>query len=61
MLRAQLAPKSVVSQSISQQQVAAIQSRQDEPSRATVATRKSSGRGESFLAILLSAFSMSPA
>ena len=61
MLSAQLGPKSVESQSISQQQVAAIQSRQAEPSRATVAMRKSSGQAESFLAILLAAFSMSPA
>jgi hypothetical protein len=61
MLRAQLGPKSIESQSISQQQVAAIQSRQGEPWRAKATREKSAGRAESFLAILLAAFSMSPA
>jgi hypothetical protein len=63
MPRAQLAPKSVevrALQSFTQQQIAAIQLCQGEPSRATMPPRKSSGRAESFLAILLSAFSMSP-
>jgi len=61
MMKAQLGPKSVESQSISQQQVAAIQSRQGEPLRATVTREKFSRRAESFLAILLAAFSMSSA
>ena len=61
MLRAQVDPRSVESQSISRQQVAAIQSRQDEPLRATLSREKSLGRAQSFLAILLAAFSMSPA
>jgi hypothetical protein len=61
MLRAQLAQKSVESQSISQQHVAVIPSRQGEPLRATVRRVKRVGRAESFLAILLAAFSMSPA
>lgn len=64
MPRAQLDPKSAEvrdSQSFTQQQIAAIPSRQGQPLRATVARVKSSGRAESFLASLLSAFSISPA
>jgi hypothetical protein len=61
MLRAQLAQKSGESQSISQQQVAVIPSRQGALLRATAIRAKRLGRAESFLAILLAAFSMSPA
>jgi hypothetical protein len=60
----QLAPKSVEVRELqicTQQQIAAIPSRQGEPLRATVTRMKSTGRVQSFLAILLAAFSMSPA
>ncbi len=64
MQRAQSSPKSVEVrelQSFTQQQIVAIPSCQGVPLRATVTRVKSTGRPESFLAILLSALSMSPA
>jgi hypothetical protein len=64
MPRTGLPPKLVEAREIrsfTQQQVAAPPSCRGEPSRATVTRPKSAGRAESFLAILLAAFSMSPA
>ena len=64
MLRTPLVPKSVEArelESCTQQQNAAIPSRQGEQLRATLTREKPSGRAESFLSILLAAFSMSPA
>jgi hypothetical protein len=64
MLRAQMDPHSVVLHEInspSRRQVTDVPRPCGEPLRATLTRVKSSGRSESFLAILLSAFSMSPA
>jgi hypothetical protein len=64
MLRAQLDPNSVVLHEIdtfNRRQVTDVPRPCGEPLRATLTRVKSSGRAESFLAILLSALSMSPA
>jgi hypothetical protein len=64
MLRAQLDPNSVVLREIdtfNRRHVTDFRRTCGVPLRATVARVKSTGRVESFLAILLSAFSMSPA
>jgi len=64
MLRVQLDPNSVLLDEIdrlNRRQVTDVQRPCGEPSRTTVTRVKLSGRAESFLASLLSAFSISPA
>ena len=64
MLRAQLDLKSLVlheTDSLNQRQVTDVQRPCSEQLRAMVTRLTSTGRPESFLAILLSAFSISPA